>query len=102
MEWNDLVREKNLSDETLRNIVTKVEQKKASLEWLERRGAPLNPTQRDIDPASIVYVQAAEKFAMVKVRGMDLQLAVNFSIEVVATLKDALMTLLAIDLSSKP
>ena len=31
MEWDDLVQEKNLSDEMLRNIVTKVEQEKASL-----------------------------------------------------------------------
>ena len=45
MEWEDLAREKNLRHEMLRNIVTEVEQDKGGLEWLERRGAPLNPKQ---------------------------------------------------------
>ena len=36
MEWDDRTQEKNLVDETLRNIITKVDQDKASLEWLER------------------------------------------------------------------
>ena len=43
-EWDDLAREKNLTDETLKNIVVEVEQDKLGLEWLEQRGASLNPT----------------------------------------------------------
>ena len=43
-EWDDLAREKNLNDETLKNIVIKVKQDKVGLEWLERRGHPLAPT----------------------------------------------------------
>ena len=43
-EWDDLTREKNLSDETLKNIVVEVKQDKLGLEFLERQGAPLNPT----------------------------------------------------------
>ena len=39
---------------------------------------------------------------MVKVRGLDLALAVNFSVEVVATLKDALTILPTIERSLKP
>ena len=58
MEWEDLAREKNLTDETLRNIVTKVETDKASMEWLDRQANQLNPSQRDTDPAPTVYVQA--------------------------------------------
>ena len=44
MEWEDFAREKNLNDKMLRNIVMKVEQEKAGMKWLERRGAPLNST----------------------------------------------------------
>ena len=62
----------------------------------------MNPTQRDVDLAPTVYVQAMEKFAMVKVRGVNSQVAVNFSVEVVATLKDALTTPPALNRSSKP
>ena len=36
MEWEDLAREKNLIVKMLRNIVTKVEQDKGGLEWLDR------------------------------------------------------------------
>ena len=42
-EWDDLAREKNLNDETLKNIVIEVKQDKLRLEWLEGRGAPLDP-----------------------------------------------------------
>ena len=42
-EWDDLVREKNLNDKTLKNIIIEVEQDKVGLEWLERRGHPLVP-----------------------------------------------------------
>ena len=37
MEWEDLAREKNITNETLRNIVTEVEVDKAGMEWLDRR-----------------------------------------------------------------
>ena len=90
MEWEDLAREKNITEETLRNIVTEVEADKASMEWLDRQGYQLNPSQRDTDLAPTVYVQAVQKFAMVKVRGTDSQEGVDFSVEVAATLKDAL------------
>ena len=43
MEWEDLACEKNLTDETLRNIV--VEQDKGGLEWLDHRGYQLNPSK---------------------------------------------------------
>ena len=43
-EWDDLAWEKNLNDETLKNIVIEVEQDKVRLEWQERRGHPLAPT----------------------------------------------------------
>ena len=36
MEWEDLAHEKNITDKTLRNIVTKVEADKAGMEWLDR------------------------------------------------------------------
>ena len=39
---------------------------------------------------------------MVKVRGVNSELGVNFSVEVAATLKDRLTSLLAVDRSSKP
>ena len=56
MEWKDLVCEKNITNETLRNIVTEVEQDKGGLEWLDHRGYQLNPSQRDTDPTPIIYV----------------------------------------------
>ena len=71
MEWEDLAREKNLTDETLRNIVTEVEADKGGMEWLDHRTNQLNPSQRDTDPAPTVYVQAVQKFAMVQIRGED-------------------------------
>ena len=71
------------------------------MEWLDRRANQLNPSQRDMDPAPIVYVQAVQKFAMVKVRGADSQEGVDFSVEVAATLKDALACLPAVDPVSK-
>ena len=37
-EWDDLAGERNLSDETMKNIVIEVEQDKVGLEWPERRG----------------------------------------------------------------
>ena len=55
-----------MTDETLKNIVIEVKQEKLGLEWLERQRALLNPTQRKTDPAPSIYVQAIEKFAMVK------------------------------------
>ena len=70
-EWDDLTREKNLNVETLKNIVVEVEQDKSGLEWLEGRGAALAPTQRDMDPAPSIYVEAMAKFAKVIVRSTD-------------------------------
>ena len=69
-EWDDLPREKNLNDKTLKNIV-EVEQDKPGLEWLEGQGAPLNPTQRDTDLAPSIYVKAVAKFAKVIVCSTD-------------------------------
>ena len=36
-EWDDLAKEKNLSDKTLKNIVVEVEKDKPGLDWLEGR-----------------------------------------------------------------
>ena len=102
IEWEDLASEKNLTDEVLRNIVTEVEADKGGLEWLDRRGYQLNPSQRDTDPTHTIYVYAVEKFAMVRVRGVSFEVGVNFSMEVATTLKDTLTSLLAVDRSSKP
>ena len=102
MEWEDLAHKKNITDETLRNIVTEVEADKAGMEWLDRRANQLSPSQRDTDPAPIVYVQAVQKFAMVKVQGTDSQEGVNFSLEVAATFKDALACLPVVDRVLKP
>ena len=66
-EWDDLAREKNHSDETMKNIVIEVEQDKVGLEWLERCRHPLAPTQRDMDLVPTVYVEAVAKFAKVNV-----------------------------------
>ena len=101
-EWDDLAREKNLSDETVKNIVIEVEQDKVGLEWLERRGHPLAPTQRDVDPAPTIYVEAVAKFAKVNVDSTETSSALRFSVDVVASLTDALANLPAIDRSSKP
>ena len=43
-EWDDLAKEKNLNDETLKNIVVEVEKDKPGLDWLEGRGRALAPT----------------------------------------------------------
>ena len=43
-EWDDLAREKNLNNETLKNIIVEVEQDKPGLDWLEGRGHALAPT----------------------------------------------------------
>ena len=56
MEWEDLARKKNITEEMLRNIVTEVEADKAGMEWLDCRGYQLNPSQRDTNPAPTVYV----------------------------------------------
>ena len=101
-EWDDLAWEKNLNDETLKNIVIEVEQDQVGLEWLERRGHPLAPTQRNLDPAPSVYVEAVAKFAKVNVRSAEASSAMHFSIEVAATLIDALANLPIIERSSKP
>ena len=72
------------------------------MEWLDCRANQLSPSQRDMDPAPTVYVQAVQKFAMVKVRGAGSQERVDFSVEVAATLKDALACLPVVDQLSKP
>ena len=43
-EWDDLPKEKNLNDETLKNIVLEVEQDKFGFDWLEGCGHALAPT----------------------------------------------------------
>ena len=101
-EWDDLAREKSLSDETVKNIVIEVEQDKVGLEWLERRGHPLAPTQRDVDPAPTVYVEAVAKFAKVNVGSAVMSSALRFSVDVAASLTDALANFPAIDRLSKP
>ena len=100
-EWDDLVREKNLSDESVKNIVIEVEQDKAGLEWLDRRGHPLAPTQRDMDPAPTIYVEVVAKFAKVNVGSAETSSALRYSIDVAASLTNALANLPAIDRSSK-
>ena len=101
-EWNDLVREKNLNDETLKNIVIEVKQDRVGLEWLERRGHPLAPTQRDLDPAPSVYVEALANFAKVNVHFAEASSALQFNVKVEKMLTDALANLPAIEWSSKP
>ena len=100
-DWDDLSKQKNLTNKTLKNIVVEVEQDKSRLEWLEQRGAPLNPTHRKTDMAPSVYVQAIEKFAKVKVRFADAAPALKFMVEVAAILKDTLANLPSIEQSSK-
>ena len=101
-EWDDLAKEKNISDETLKNIVVEVEKDKPGLDWLEGCGHALAPMQRKTDPAPIIYVEAVAKFAKVVVRSTDGTLSLQFSVEVAATLKDALAILPAVDRASKP
>ena len=101
-EWNNLAKEKNLSDETLKNIVVEVEKDKPGLDWLEGRGHALAPTQRKTDPAPSIYVEAVAKFAKVVVRSGDATSSLQFKVEVAATLKDALVVLPAIERASKP
>ena len=100
-EWDDLAKEKNLNDETLKNIVIEVEQDKPGFDWLEGHGHALAPTQRDRDPAPSIYIEAVAKFAKVVVRSTDATTSLQFRVEVAATLKDALAILPAIERASK-
>ena len=101
-EWDDLAKEKNLNDKTLKNIIVEIEQDKPGLDWLEGRAHALAPMQREIDPAPSVYVEAMAKFAKVVVRSTDATSLLQFRVEVAATLKDALAILPAIERASKP
>ena len=101
-KWDDLAKEKNLSDETLKNIVVEVEKDKPSLDWLEGRGHALAPTQRDTDPASTIFVEAVAKFAKVVVRSAGSTSSLQFRVEVAATLKDTLAILPVVERASKP
>ena len=101
-EWDDLAKEKNLSDETLKNIVVEVEKDKLGLDWLEGCGHALAPTQRDTDPAPTIFVEAVAKFAKVVVRSAGNTSSLQFRVEVAATLKDALAILPAVERVSKP
>ena len=101
-EWDDLAKEKNLSDETLKNIVVEVKKDKLGLDWLEDRGHALAPMQRDTNPAPSIYVEAVAKFAKVVVRSADGTSSLQFRVEVAATLKDALAILPAVERASKP
>ena len=60
------------------------------------------PTQRDMDSAPTVYVEAVAKFAKVNVCSAETSSALLFSVDVAASLMDALANLPAIDRSSKP
>ena len=60
------------------------------------------PTQRDVDPAPTVYVEAVAKFAKVNVRSAKTSSALRYSVDIAASLTDALANLPAIDQSSKP
>ena len=62
----------------------------------------MNPTQRDMDPAPSIYIEAVAKSSKVIVRSMDATSLLQFNIKVAATLKDALAILPAIEWSSKP
>ena len=99
---NMMLKEKNLSDETLKNIVVEVEKDKSGLDWLEDRGHALAPTQRETDPALSIYVEVVAKFAKVVVRSTDATSSLQFRVEVAATLKDALAILPAVERASKP
>ena len=101
-EWEDLAKEKNLNDETLKNIVVEVEQDKPDLDWLEGRGHALAPTHRETDPTPSIYVDDVVKFANVVVRSTDATSSLQFRVEVVATLKHALAILLVVERALKP
>ena len=101
-EWDDLAKEKNLSDETLKNIVVEVEKNKPGLDWLECRGHALAPTQRDTDLAPTIFVEAVAKFAKVVVRSAGSTSSLQFRVEVAAMLKDALAILPVVERASKP
>ena len=100
-EWDDLAKEKNLNNETLKNIIVEVEQDKPGLDWLEGRGHALAPTQRETDPTPSIYVEVVAKFAKVVVRSTDATWSLQFRIEVAATLKDALAILPTVERASK-
>ena len=55
--------------------------------------------QRDVDPAPTVYVEAVAKFAKVNVRSAETSSALRFSVDVAASLTDALVNLPTIDRS---
>ena len=101
-EWEDLAKEENLNDETLKNIVVEVEQDKPGLDWLEGCGYALAPTQRETNLAPSVYVDAVAKFAKVVVRSTDATSSLQFRVEVAATLKHALAILPAVERALKP
>ena len=101
-EWDDLAKEKNLNDETLKNIIVEVEQDKPDLDWLEGREHALAPMQRETDPTPSIYVDAVAKFAKVVVRSTDATSSLQFRVEMAATLKVALAILPAIERASKP
>ena len=60
------------------------------------------PTQREMDLAPSIYVEAVAKFAKVVVRSTNATSSLQFRVEVAATLKDALAILPAIESTSKP
>ena len=61
----------------------------------------MDSTRREMDLAPSIYVQVVEKSAIVKVRSVDVTPALKFTVEVAATLKDALANLPTIERSSK-
>ena len=85
LEWKNLAKEMNLTDETLQNIIIEVEQDKPGLEWLERCGAPLNPTPRSLDLGPTIFVSVVEKYAKVKVQRMVVESAIKFKVDVART-----------------
>ena len=56
----------------------------------------------DVDPAPTIYVEAVAKFAKVNVGSAETISALLYSIDIAASLTDALVNLPAIDRSSKP
>ena len=61
----------------------------------------MNPTQRDMNLARSISVEAVAKFAKVKVCSVDPSSSLQFNVEVAATLKESLANLPAIE-PSKP
>ena len=61
----------------------------------------LGPYAEDVDPARTVYVEAVAKFAKVNVGSAATSSVLRFSVDVAASLTDALANLPAIDRSSK-